>query len=129
MRRRHTSVAVFRLLSPSSPADAAWVLRCLWLLRGHRPNAVLHGGLDLPPPPRAGSRADAAVAAVLRASRATCLRAALVRQRWEAAQGRDREVVIGVTAPSRGFRAHAWLDGDDPCHHEGFEELLRVGPR
>jgi hypothetical protein len=45
-----------------------------------------------------------------------------VLQAWHAAQGRPRDLVIGVTAPSAGFQAHAWLDGENPG---AFEELLR----
>jgi hypothetical protein len=63
--------------------------------------------------------------AVLRRGRYTCLVSATVRQAWYAAQGDRREVVIGVTAPREGFRAHAWLEGDAPCHEHSFEELLR----
>jgi hypothetical protein len=54
-----------------------------------------------------------------------CLPAAIVRQAWFAAHGAKRDLVVGVTAPSGGFEAHAWLDGDPPCHTERFEELLR----
>jgi hypothetical protein len=58
-------------------------------------------------------------------TRANCLVRASVRQAWYAAHGDLRDVVIGVTAPSGGFAAHAWLDGDAPCHSDGFHELLR----
>jgi hypothetical protein len=58
-------------------------------------------------------------------TRANCLVRATVRQAWYAAHGDLRDVVIGVTAPSGGFAAHAWLDGDAPCHSDGFHELLR----
>jgi hypothetical protein len=34
-----------------------------------------------------------------------------VLQAWDAAHGRSRDLVIGITGPD-GFRAHAWLDGD-----------------
>jgi len=50
---------------------------------------------------------------------------ALVLQTWHAAQGQPRDLVIGVTPPGEDFKAHAWLDGDPPCEHEGFIELLR----
>lgn len=63
--------------------------------------------------------------AVLRRRSDTCLVRATVRQAWHAAHGVHRDLVIGVTAPGRGFQAHAWLDGDPPCHSEGFHELLR----
>jgi hypothetical protein len=52
----------------------------------------------------------------------------LVRQRWLAAQGEPREISIGVTAPSPGFVAHAWLEGEkDPLERE-FHELTRLRP-
>lgn len=82
--------------------------------------------LTLPKPPRAPHYARRAVAAVLRHRRATCLLEAVVLQQWDAAHGLRRDVVIGVTAPSAGFQAHAWLDGDLPCHEERFSELVRL---
>ena len=69
--------------------------------------------------------AVAGVAAVLRRRPSTCLEQATVLQAWHAAHGRARDLIIGVTAPKEGFRAHAWLDGDPQCHDEGFRELLR----
>lgn len=68
--------------------------------------------LQLPPPPfvRPGDRAAAQL--VLRARKATCLEKAVVLQRFDAAAGRPRAVVVGVSSPLTGFRAHAWLDGD-----------------
>lgn len=60
---------------------------------------------------------------VLACCRATCLETALVRQARAAAAGVAADVIVGVTAPARGFRAHAWVDGDraDPA----FTELWR----
>ena len=49
------------------------------------------------------------------------------RARAQLAAGGPRELVIGVTSPRNGFRAHAWLEGDPPCHSEGYDELLRRG--
>ena len=64
--------------------------------------------------------------AVLRRRGYTCLVSATVRQAWYAAQGDRRDLIIGITAPSEGFRAHAWLEGDAPnAGQEGFSELLR----
>jgi Transglutaminase-like superfamily len=86
------------------------------------------GGLDsvhLSPPPKLPPEAEKGVHAVLRYRRNTCLVRAAVRQQWFASQGSHRDIVIGVTAPKNDFQAHAWLDGDPPCHSEGFEELLR----
>lgn len=83
----------------------------------------------LPPPPLLPERGRRGVVAVLRRTGASCLVRATVLQAWDLAHGRRRDVVIGVTAPSAGFRAHAWLDGDHPCHSTGFEELTRLPAR
>lgn len=66
--------------------------------------------------------------AALRLTRPNCLVRASVLQAWCSAHGDARDIVIGVTAPSAGFRAHAWLDGDPPCHSAGFVELTRRSP-
>jgi hypothetical protein len=71
------------------------------------------------------SRRCRRVRGVLRGARATCLERALLLQAWYLAQGEKRDLVIGVTAPSQGFAAHAWLDGDAPCHGDRFHELTR----
>jgi hypothetical protein len=66
------------------------------------------------------------VDAVLRRRNDTCLVRSIVAQAWEAAHGRNRDLLVGVTAPSEGFEAHAWLEGD-PSRPEGeFRELLRL---
>ena len=65
---------------------------------------------------------------MLRRMNATCLIRSQVGQAWDGAYGRRRDMLVGVTAPSTGFRAHAWLEGDPPCHSEGFSELLRLPP-
>jgi hypothetical protein len=62
---------------------------------------------------------------VLRRLEPSCLERALVLQRWLAARGDPREVVIGVTAPDAHFEAHAWLDGESPRE---FREIARVAP-
>jgi hypothetical protein len=49
----------------------------------------------------------------------------MVLQAWDTAHGRCRDLVVGITAPGQGFRAHAWLDGDPPSTSEGFRELHR----
>ncbi len=65
------------------------------------------------------------VAALLRVRRQTCLVRSAVLQAWDASHGRQRDLVIGVTAPSEGFRAHAWLEGDPASRSRGFSELSR----
>ena len=90
---------------------ALWCVRCCRRVRRQIPR----GGIDrirlpAPPPSAAGDRQIAG--GVLRRMRATCLEGSLVLQRWHAGQQRSRTLVIGVTAPSAGFHAHAWLEGD-----------------
>lgn len=75
------------------------------------------------PSPPAGSIDDAwIVRGVLRRLRATCLPRALILQRWLAASGEPRDVVVGVaTQPT--FRAHAWLAGETAGRE--FQEISR----
>jgi Transglutaminase-like superfamily len=79
-------------------------------------------------PPRLPAAARRGVEAVLRRRRATCLEAALVRQRWLRAQGVLGDVVIGVTAPRDGFKAHAWLSapGESTPTEQPWHELMRL---
>ena len=79
----------------------------------------------LPGVPAVGAGSRRGALGVLRRMDATCLERATVLQAWDAAHDLPRDLVIGVTSPRVGFRAHAWLDGDPPCHAEGFTELLR----
>jgi Transglutaminase-like superfamily len=76
-------------------------------------------------PPSLPARAGRGVDAVLRRLEPSCLERALVLQRWLAARGDRRDVIIGVTAPGDGFRAHAWLEGENGS---SFTEIARVGP-
>lgn len=86
------------------------------------------GDLDhlavLQPPPLPGA-CRARVMAVLGLRRDTCLIRAAVLQEWDAGQGRPRDLIIGVSAPGPGFRAHAWLDGDPEGADDGLDEFTR----
>jgi hypothetical protein len=123
VRRRSPRVCDFRA--------AWWAYRCLRDAR--RRLAAGYTDVRLAPPvlPMAAVRG---VEAVLIRARPTCLEAALVRQRWLRAQGVLRDVVIGVTAPSGGFEAHAWLEdpsepASDPSAstaRETWHELKRL---
>jgi Transglutaminase-like superfamily len=101
-----------------------WALRALRVakkeLRGGRWESI-----GLPRVPNVPHSSMRAVDSVLGRTGATCLPKAILRQAWFAAHGSNRDLVVGVTAPSRGFEAHAWLEGDPPCHAERFEEFLR----
>ena len=103
---------------------ACWALRATRTAR----RRLATGGLDalaLPPVPPLPHGAAAGVELVLRLGVRNCLVRSAVRQAWYAAYGREYDLVIGVTTPSRGFKAHAWLEVDPPEASEGFEELLR----
>jgi len=82
-------------------------------------------GAHVAPPPALPASARRGVLAILRRRPSTCLERALVLQRWLAARDDRRTVVIGVTAPGPGFRAHAWLEGE---HAPEFHEVARVPP-
>lgn len=111
-------------LRPTLLVAAAWA----WFEARHA-QRVLRGGLPRPGsvrrPPPLPDGARRAVQAVLRRMGATCLVQALVLQAWDAAHGRRRDVVIGVTGAA-DFQAHAWLDGDPSAASHGFSELVRV---
>src|SRR5262245_38915984 len=111
--------------SPAEALAALWTVRAIvQARRGARRTPVLR--IRLSPPPDLPNEAIAGVAGVLCRWEQTCLIRALVLQRWYASHGWPRELVIGVTAPSGGFRAHAWLADSDPCHSRDFTELLRT---
>jgi hypothetical protein len=111
-------------LTPSNLRAALWALRSLRLAKkGLR--AGQWESIQLPSAPNVPHSSLRAVDYVLRRNSASCLPTAILRQAWFAAHGSQRDLVIGVTTPSRGFEAHAWLEGDPPCHSDGFHELLR----
>jgi Transglutaminase-like superfamily len=85
------------------------------------------GDVGLEPPPTLPAPAVRGVTAVLRYRRVSCLERSLIMQRWLAAQGERRDVVIGITGVTE-FRAHAWLDGDPEAPSVPFEELARLRP-
>ena len=103
---------------------ALWTFRAVGITRRQLDKRGLDA-LELPTVPRLPPEAGRAVGAVLRRRQATCLVSATVRQAWHAAQGHSRDLMIGVTTPGSGFHAHAWLEGDPPCHEDAFHELIR----
>ncbi len=88
---------------------AAWAVRVRIGLRGHVEKQGLVS-LAIRSAPATGLQASGVVSRVLSATHATCLVEAAVLQRYLHAQQVDRDLVIGVTAPSKGFTAHAWLE-------------------
>jgi hypothetical protein len=100
-----------------------WALRAWWRCRAQlRRGGLSAVQLPVPPPARPGGLGG--VERSLRFVRATCLERSLVRQRWDAALGLRRDVVIGVRGPAASFGAHAWLEGERG-DAAAFEELSR----
>jgi hypothetical protein len=102
-----------------------------WWVYHRARRQLVRAGVDavrLPAPPPSSGERQQVVLGVLRRVEATCLERALVLQRWHAGRRTCRILVIGVTAPSSGFRAHAWLDGDIDAAHDGMVEILRRPP-
>ncbi|WP_229401322.1 lasso peptide biosynthesis B2 protein [Micromonospora okii] len=118
---------LLRRHGPRGLRVAAWAVRARRRVR----RQLAHGGLDAvrPPAPPPGADTDRdVVLRTLRHAGANCLERSLVLQRWDAGRRVPRTLVIGVTAPSAGFHAHAWLDGDPDPHRDGMTELLRRPP-
>jgi hypothetical protein len=80
-------------------------------------------------PPRLRDSAGRGVLAVLRRTPSTCLERALVLQRWHAAHGNERDVIIAVRGSTNDFAAHAWVDGEPDVDVNAFKELLRLPAR
>jgi hypothetical protein len=105
---------------------AWWTLRALRHVRRRlRRLGIAGAACTVPPPPAAAQRG---VHGMLRRWPASCLERALVLQRWEAAHGRPRAVVIGVQGARQDLRAHAWLEGSADGLAPAFRELMRVPP-
>jgi Transglutaminase-like superfamily len=71
----------------------------------------LDAALAPPPPPPLPAEAERGLRGALQQWQESCLVNAIVLQAWEAAHGRRRDLVVGVTGPD-AFSAHAWLEGD-----------------
>jgi len=98
-----TTATGLRLLNPGSPTD-----------RRRQPYRTY-----------LTATADRGVRATLRRTEDTCLVESIVLQRWYAAHGEPRDLIVGVSDPTDEFRAHAWLDGEEPPADGPFHELLR----
>ncbi len=115
-------------LSRPSVVAAGWA--CLALLQARRQLRTRPiTSVQLLAPPALGHGGVGGVRRALRFRWVTCLERSLVLQAWEVAHGRSRDVVIGVTPPQSGFKAHAWLSDDVERGHDDFEELMRLAPR
>jgi hypothetical protein len=123
--RSERFVACTWRLRPTVLRAAWWALRSTWRVRRQ-----LRAGVSRPTvaaPPDLPTCAALGVDAVLGHLEATCLEGALVRQRWLAAHGVVRDIVIGL--PVAGFGptpAHAWVDGTDQAAEAEHLELHRL---
>lgn len=106
---------------------ALWALRSLRAARSRLAAGELLG-IELPDPEPRALSGRRGVKAALWLGRASCLEGALVRQRFSAARGDRRDVVIAVSSPSEQFGAHAWLDGERDAKLPGLHELTRLVP-
>lgn len=112
-----------RRFHPANLRAAWWALRSARQTRRLLSTKGLDAALGPPPPPALPDEAARGARAALRRRGHTCLVRSIVMQSWDAAHGRPRDLIIGVTG-SDDFEAHAWLDGD--TGEEGdFNELLR----
>jgi hypothetical protein len=115
------------------------VLRAAWwtwrALRATRAGLKVAGvAVLVADPPRLPRSAGIGVQAVLSRTLPSCLERALVAQRWLAAHGDSRDVVIGVTTSGSdrlaeahdGFAAHAWVDGQEPDAGSTYQEMYRI---
>ena len=118
-----------RRVRPADARAAVWALRASRRVRRGVATRGLDAVSDVPTPPALPRQSRRGVESVLHRTGATCLIRAAVLQAWDAHHDRPRDLVIGVTRPGDGFRAHAWLDGEAPCHDHGYVELLRRAAR
>jgi hypothetical protein len=100
-----------RRLHPANVRAAWWALRTARRTRRRLAAGGIDAALGPPPPPPLPRDAERGVRAALRRSGESCLVTAIVLQGWEAAHGRSRDLIVGVTGAT-DFRAHAWLEGD-----------------
>jgi hypothetical protein len=86
--------------------------------------------ITLPRAPRVGAAHAGKVDRVLTATRTTCLTRSIVMQRFLADNGDEIDILIGATAPSAGFRAHAWLARPVEANAgEGLTVMMRLSPQ
>jgi hypothetical protein len=111
-------------LTPTNLRAAWWTVSSVRQAR----RALARDGLQarIPPPPPLPDGAYAGVLGSLRRTHATCLERATVIQAWWLAQGRPRDIVVGVSKDGGAFVAHAWLDVDGTTEGDGYREIRRI---
>lgn len=114
-----------RLSGIAAIRAALWTIRALRATKRQLASVPVTE-VRVPPPPGIGLSPLSAVRRTLALWPSTCLEQAFVLQRWLAAGGDARDVVIGVTAPGELFGAHAWVDGEADPYRDSVHELMRV---
>ena len=107
---------------------AWWVLGAIVVARAQIRRSGIEG-LAVRPAPQTPHEARSWAQTLVRVLARNCLTRSAVRQAWYAGQGRPVDLVVGVTPPSVAFRAHAWLEIDDPAAWADYCELARRAPR
>jgi hypothetical protein len=114
------------VLDPRALRAAGWAALAVRSVRRQLRAGPIYA-VRVPDPPALPPRAGRGVNGVLRRLEPSCLERSLVLQRWLAAQGEHRTVVVGVSSP-RDFRAHAWLDGEPLPAGADYHEIARLTP-
>lgn len=128
MREASSSADVRRRPTLTELRGALWAARSVRSARRQLRRSG-YEGIALPPVPALPVSASRGVQAVLRRLSPTCLERAVVLQRWRAAHGDPRAIVVGVRGTGKEFRAHAWLDDERPSQGDPeYSELVRLGP-
>jgi hypothetical protein len=112
----------------ASLATSRWVVGATGQVRRQLRGGGRVDEVTVPSPPPVSLRSTRALRVSLRVATRNCLRRSLLRQAWFAAEGDQRDIVIGVRRSPK-FGAHAWLEGDVVPPEEAFEELLRLPGR
>ena len=116
---------------PPDIADARagwWAWRAVRNARAQLSDGEVRG-VRLPAPPPVDASGARAVRRVLDSTSASCLERSLVLQRWLAAHGVARDVIVGTEGGAHsGFAAHAWIDGEPQPPGRSYIELIRLSP-
>jgi hypothetical protein len=118
---------VTSLPTPADAQAAIWTVRCRIQCRRQLDRQDVRT-IVLPSSSRIPARAARAVSRLLRRRQNQCLSNALIVQAWRADHGDEVDVVIGVTAPSAGFSAHAWLADAPEAAAIGHQPIYRLPP-
>ena len=114
------------VLDPRVLLAAGWAVLAVRSARAQLRAGPIYD-VRVPDPPALPRRAERGVMGVLRRLEPSCLERSLVLQRWLAAQGEQRTVVVGVSSP-REFAAHAWLEGEPLPAGSDYHEIARLAP-